>query len=330
MRISALKILILFNLLNFGCAQNQFPMTAMQGKMGTSELQSADLNNLDNPTQMPNPQTGTLEQSDNADKEVPIKNEKQKQEAEPQSQAIIKTGNIESNDKKSKSENSLSIKKIIPVGQKKINSTEDGYEVVEKGFIKPTIYYHATLDEDKLKCGKNSELTADSGRVLISVCRNTEETCLMEGSCAIIQNGVKRTFNISNKIAGRYRYFETTKDICRYGYGVNSTCLDPFYTLAADPSIYKPGDVIYIPAANGMQLPDNTKHSGYFVVRDQGKKVLGKGRFDFYSGFFHWDNKTNPFSKIGFADITTRLPYFVIKGDLAKKVLIGRGFPKIP
>ena len=202
--------------------------------------------------------------------------------------------------------------------------------MVEKGFIKPTIYYHATLDEDNLKCGKNSELTADSGRVLISVCRNTEETCLMEGSCAIIQNGIKRSFNISNKIAGRYRYFETTKDVCHFGYGVNSTCLDPFYTVAADPSIYKPGDVIYIPAANGMQLPDNTKHKGYFVVRDQGKKVLGKGRFDFYSGFYHWDNKTNPFSKIGFADISTRLPYFVIKGDLAKKVLIGRGFPRIP
>lgn len=215
---------------------------------------------------------------------------------------------------------------FLPVAEQKTSA----FQITEKGFTKPTIYFHAVIDEDHIPCGKNSDLTNSSGKSMISVCRATEATCRMEGSCTVIQNGKKRSFNIADKSSGRYRYFETTTDSCRFGYGVESTCLDPYYSVAADPSIYSPGDVIYIPSVTGLELPDKSQHAGYFIVRDRGNKVHGKGRFDFYSGFFDWKDRLNPFNKIGFANISTHVPYYVIRGELAKKVLLGRSFPRIP
>ena len=203
-------------------------------------------------------------------------------------------------------------------------------QVLESGFIKPTIYYHAVLDEDKDKCSKSERLTSTSGNTLANVCKKTLAVCKMEGSCAVIQNGVQRSFNISSKMNGIYRFFETTKDVCKFGYGVKQTCLDPFYSVAADLSIYHTGDVLFIPAIKGVQLPDGSKHSGYFVVRDSGSKIIGKGRFDFYSGFLHWTKKENPFKKLGLADIKTQIPYKIIGGTLAIAARNSRAFPKIP
>jgi 3D (Asp-Asp-Asp) domain-containing protein len=217
------------------------------------------------------------------------------------------------------------------VGSEKVEAPHQGVgQVLESGFIKPTIYYHAVLDEDKDKCSKSERLTSTSGNTLANVCKKTLAECKMEGSCAVVQNGVQRSFNISSKVNGIYRFFETTKDVCKFGYGVKQTCLDPFYSVAADLNIYHTGDVLFIPAIKGVQLPDGSKHSGYFVVRDSGSKIIGKGRFDFYSGFLHWTKKENPFKKLGLADIKTQIPYKIIGGTLAVAARNSRAFPKIP
>lgn len=210
------------------------------------------------------------------------------------------------------------------------NKKPEDRHIVEEGFIKPTIYYFPISNEDATRCKQQIDIVDKRGVALIKVCRSTFNLCSEQGSCAVIQKGHKRSFNILGKVLGQERYFETTKDTCRFGYGVKSSCLDPFYTLAADLSIYQPGDVIHIPAIRGLRLPDGSQHSGYFLVRDQGRGVIGKGRFDFFSGYFSWKSSQNPFSKIGLGSKSTQIPYQKIKGTKAKDFLASRAFPMLP
>lgn len=203
-------------------------------------------------------------------------------------------------------------------------------EIAERGFITPTIYYFAVINEDEKQCSQNSTLIDRDGEALISVCKSTFDICSEEGSCGVIQNGKKRSFNIIGHIGGKKRYFETTKDVCKFGYGVSSSCLDPFYTLAADLTIYKSGDVILVPSVKGLELPDGSKHTGYFIVRDKGTGIVGKGRFDFFSGYYSWRSSENPFKKMGLGSTKTRVPYFKIRGSKARAMLESRAFPKLP
>ncbi|XGC80334.1 hypothetical protein ACES2L_13460 [Bdellovibrio bacteriovorus] len=200
------------------------------------------------------------------------------------------------------------------------------------GKLKPTIYYFVVINEDKSsKCDEKMGLHGQGGKKLLTVCKRTHKACALQGSCGVIQNGRMHYFNIIGRFQNQERFFEIGKEGCRYGYGVNSSCLDPFYTLAADLSIYKPGEVIFIPSVVGLELPDGSKHSGYFIIRDKGRGIIGRGRFDFYSGEYHWnDKKNNSLAKIGFADVTTNVPYYRVKGETAKTVLASRDFPRLP
>lgn len=200
------------------------------------------------------------------------------------------------------------------------------------GVLKPTVYYFAIINEDKNSCvdSEKTVLHGVGGKDLLRVCPQTEKICGLQGSCAVVQNEITRAFNIIGRFQGQDRYFEIEKDGCRFGYGVKSSCLDPFYSLAADLSIYKPGDVIYIPAVVGLELPDGSKHDGYFVVRDQGRGIVGRGRFDFFTGYYSWLDQKNPFNKLGFGDVTTNIPYYRVRGEAAQKVLAHRAFPKLP
>lgn len=208
--------------------------------------------------------------------------------------------------------------------------TKISKDVSEKGTVTPTVYYFPVIDEDDGDCSKKIDMRDSKGKKLIRICRTTQSACALQGACAIVQDGELRSFNISGRAEKHDIFFEMTEHDCRFGYGVKSSCLDPFYTLAADMSIYKPGDVIYIPSVRGLKLPDGTDHSGYFVVRDSGRAIVGKGRFDFFSGYYHWRSGDNPFSKIGLTSKKTKIPYYRIRGDLAKTVQAARGFPRLP
>lgn len=205
-------------------------------------------------------------------------------------------------------------------------------KVAEAGNIKPTVYYFPVFNEDKDLCDKGDVKTLHgvNGEKIMNVCPNTLAACGLQGSCAIIQKGVRRSFNISDRVNGVDRFFEMTNKECPYGYGVKSSCLDPFYTLAADMDIYKAGDVIFIPSVVGLKLPDGSTHNGYFIVRDQGRGINGKGRFDFYSGFLSWRDAKNPFRKLGFDDTKTAVPYQKIVGDKAEQILRSRSYPRLP
>lgn len=206
-------------------------------------------------------------------------------------------------------------------------------EVVGPGVLKPTVYYFAIINEDaKTSCAANAKQTmyGAGSKPLLKVCPKTAAACALQGSCGVIQKGALHTFNIIGRFDGQDRFFEIPDDGCRFGYGVRSSCLDPFYTLAADLTIYKPGEVIFVPAVVGLELPDGSKHSGYFVIRDKGRGIKGIGRFDFFSGHYSWNNPKNPFKKLGLGDVNTNIPYYRIKGEAAKKVLVHRSYPALP
>lgn len=235
-----------------------------------------------------------------------------------------------------------------PVGQKKSDSKNNSKsdppsegpivpkvsqsEMIGPGVLRPTVYYYPIINEDEKGClGKEKRsLHGAGGKVLMKVCARTYAMCALQGTCGIVQNKVVHTFNIIGRFEGQDRFFEIPDDGCRFGYGVNSACLDPFYTLAADLTIYKPGEVIYVPAVVGLVLPDGSVHSGFFIIRDKGRGIKGLGRFDFFTGHYSWLNPENPFKKLGLGDVKTGIPYFRIKGEAAKRMQAHRAYPDLP
>ncbi|UOF01466.1 3D domain-containing protein [Bdellovibrio reynosensis] len=213
-----------------------------------------------------------------------------------------------------------------PVDVPAPGSSQSPGTIAEKGFVTPTIYYFAVLNEDKSACPRVAPLFDKSGRVMTMVCTSTYKTCRLEGSCGVVQNNTMRKFNVVKKGA----FTEITNQKCSFGFGVKSYCLDPFYTLAADLDIYKPGDVIYVNSVRGVQLPDGSKHTGYFVIRDMGHGIKGRGRFDFYSGTYSHKSDSNPFKKLGLADKRTQVPFVRLTGLRAEQVLKSRAFPGLP
>lgn len=204
-------------------------------------------------------------------------------------------------------------------------------DFVNEGEIQPTIYYNAIIDDDKA-CEESAKVTLHGlqGAELAKVCPKTLNYCGLQGSCTIVSKGKTVSYNVINRYAGVDHFVVLDVEECPFGLGVRSICLDPFYTVAADLKIYKPGDVIFIPQMVGQELLGGKKHTGFFVVRDQGRGIIGKGRFDFFSGFYSWRDKNNPLSKVKLHDQTTRMIYYRVTGNSAKSILEGRLFPSLP
>lgn len=204
-----------------------------------------------------------------------------------------------------------------------------GKDIAETGSMTPTIYFLAVIDEDKESCDDKLSLHLTDGSVRMKVCRRTLSFCAEQGSCLIKKSGRWTTFNVVRKVNGIDQFTEI-KNGCVYGYGVKNICLDPFYSVAADLNIYDPGDVIYIPKLRGMALPNGQKHDGYVIVRDRGRSVIGKGRFDFFSGGVNWRTSSNPFVQLKLNDKNTDVEYHRVAGELAQTVKAKRGYPHLP
>lgn len=210
------------------------------------------------------------------------------------------------------------------------------------GMISPTIYFFPRVYEypackDRSSSPENRTLIPlkdRSGRTLFDICKGGYESCLEQGSCEVEKNdGTYSIVNVINPNAKTPTFTALPEGHpCRHGLGVNSSCLDAFYTVAADLTVHKPGDVIFVPAVAKaqIQLGPNHKHNGYFIVRDRGGAIKGASRFDFFSGRVSWKNANNPFSKIKLGDKRTRYEFFKVTGETRKKVLRSRCWPKLP
>jgi len=201
-----------------------------------------------------------------------------------------------------------------------------------RGELTPTVYFHPLLrdEENNCKSGIWKSLRGAKGVVLMTVCSTTLQVCAMEGTCQISRKERTRSFNYRGMSGGQYVFFELLPGDCSFGYGVKSSCLDPFYTVAADLKHHNPGDVIYIPKVAGMILPNGKKHSGFFIVRDSGGLIKGPHRFDFYSGTLKWNDPRNPFYRIQLSDSNRRFAYSRVSGATALKVLNERAYPNLP
>ncbi len=219
------------------------------------------------------------------------------------------------------------------------NTKEAGYSEYRR--ITPTIYYLPILNLDEnYFCKRNDRKITIYGegkkpgekKPITNMCRLDRRNCMMQGSCIIILNSERKILHYYDRQEDKTPIFRL-KDLgeCPYGRGPSNVCLEPFYTLAADPDHHKSGDVVYIPALKGLSLPNGRIHDGFMVIRDIGGDIKGRDRFDFYTGFHHHESEANPFVGLRLADKTTNLPYTkVIDEKIKRRILSRRSYPRIP
>ena len=198
--------------------------------------------------------------------------------------------------------------------------------------LHPTVYYKPIYKAYDGQCGlKKTQILSPQNKLLAEVCEDQFNSCVMQGSCAVYDEaGRLRSFNYYARGAdGLPRFFEVDSHRCPYGYGAHLICLDPYFTVAADLSIYKLGDVIFVPRAVGEIMPDGQTHHGYFVVRDSGAAIKGPLRFDFFTGFTKPFAKENPFSKMGFADKSNSFEFRLATAEEAQQIRERTKFPEV-
>ncbi|WP_413559855.1 3D domain-containing protein [Bdellovibrio sp. HCB209] len=199
----------------------------------------------------------------------------------------------------------------------------------EAQLLSPSIYYKPTVHFDSNKCTQDQmkEMLTPEGKVLTTICLVDFNRCLIEGSCFVDKAGSVRSFNYHSRIKDIPRFVEVDLRKCPFGYGVSSTCLDPYYTVAADLSLYKVGDVIYVPRLVGAPMPDGSTHDGFLVIRDRGARILGEGRFDFFTGFYNHAARDNIIARLGFGDPYARFDFRLATEEEAKITRERRGYP---
>ncbi|MBC7421591.1 MAG: hypothetical protein H7328_12760, partial [Bdellovibrio sp.] len=155
-----------------------------------------------------------------------------------------------------------------------------------KKLITPTIYYIPQHDGVNASCAATDvkSMKDKTGRLLATVCPSFLKFCILQGTCKVLVGSNFILLHYSQVSNNEYIFTRVDESVCRYGYGTKKACVDPYYSVAADLSIYKAGTVIFIPALVGLLLPDATLHAGYFIVRDTGSAIRGYGRFDFFTG----------------------------------------------
>ncbi|NUN07493.1 MAG: murein transglycosylase [Bdellovibrio sp.] len=175
----------------------------------------------------------------------------------------------------------------------------------------PTIYYKPTIQNNKTSCSSSSlrDLLSPDGYTLVTMCEADYKECLMQGSCFVEENETRTSYNYHSTKDGVARFIKVDLTKCPYGYGVRSSCLDPYFSAAADLKFHSPGDVIFIPRLVGAVMPTGEVHDGFIVIRDSGGGITGESRFDFFTGFLDHKQKANTLARLGFGDPKNLIEY---------------------
>ena len=196
-----------------------------------------------------------------------------------------------------------------------------------------TIYYKPIISEAK-NCESNDfkDLRDRQGKILYTMCSKVYKSCLMQGSCLIREGNGVRSFNYVGYSKKEEFYYFHESDLlkCPFGYGVRSGCLDPYFSVAADPDHFKYGDVIFVPQLVGLELPDGQIHDGYLIVRDTGGGIKGPNRFDFFVGLSANGIQQNIFAKLGFGDKKSKIEFQRVSNDQTLQIRNKRNFPSLP
>jgi 3D (Asp-Asp-Asp) domain-containing protein len=196
--------------------------------------------------------------------------------------------------------------------------------------LNPTIYYKPTIHQTEAKCASSEmqPLLSPQGETLVSLCKADFENCLLQGSCMVTTDGKEfASYNYHSTKEGIPRFIKVDLKKCPFGYGVKNICLDPYFTVAADLSIYEVGEVIFIPRLVGAELPNGEIHDGYVIVRDAGGAIKGANRFDFFTGFYNHRRKENTMAHLGFGDPQNRFEFRRASAEEKELVQKERGYP---
>lgn len=227
---------------------------------------------------------------------------------------------------------------LVPVAQAKSRPQEKifspGSEILSAGDmtkipdILPTMYY--TPSEEKVNCAggygraryrgtERTKLLDPNGNTIATVCTRFAKTLLMEGAGILRDRGQgEKIVNYGGSVRKVPRYFFL--DRCKFGEGVTrDLCLLPYHTIAADNTHHKVDEIIFVPEAEGVALPDGTVHDGLFIVRDTGGAFNGIGsqRVDLFTGTD--PDFDNAFQKAGFHH-KRPMDAFKVTGESAERV----------
>ncbi|KYG69427.1 murein transglycosylase [Bdellovibrio bacteriovorus] len=204
-----------------------------------------------------------------------------------------------------------------------VSKSSDGFGLT------PSIYYKPTIVQSNNKCSLTHmrDLITPQGDTLTSMCESDYKQCLMQGSCFVQKDGTMTSYNYHSTIEGIPRFVEVDLTTCPFGYGAYGDCLDPYFSVAADLSYHKVGDVIFIPRLVDAILPNGEIHDGFVIVRDSGGAITGRGRFDFFTGFYNHLAKENTLATLGFGDTKNRFDYRLATDEEAQAARDRRNFP---
>lgn len=195
----------------------------------------------------------------------------------------------------------------------------------------PSLYYIPVLDVKKLDCGseKKEPIKNIQGQILANVCESDYKNCVSQGTCLLNEKGGLKIINFTTRRGKVPLFTDKIKKECPYGLGLKDICLDPYYTAAGDLRFHELGDVIFVPSARGIKLPNGDTHDGYFIIRDSGSNLKENVRFDFFTGFDDIKNDENIFHKVGLYDKKNRFKFEKVSGEYATKVRVKRNYPKL-
>ncbi len=147
---------------------------------------------------------------------------------------------------------------------------------------------------------ERSNIRDRKGKIIATVCTRFYRVLNMEGSAILKDRGDGEiAVNYAGVVSSDRRFRILAH--CSFGEGVKKNlCLLPHHTLATDNKAHAVGDIIYMPKADGLVLPDGTLHEGFFIVRDTGGAFQGIGakRVDIFTGVE--PDLNNTFSRAGF------------------------------
>lgn len=204
-----------------------------------------------------------------------------------------------------------------------------GFIQAQTAKLHPTIYYIKSIKMNEQDCASKKTIYSTTGKAMHKVCPTDYKTCVIEGTCAIIDDEIS-VINYIDQKAGVPVFQKVDQDKCPFGLGVKNICLDPYYTVAADLNFHNPGDVIFVEEMKGTKLPNGEVHDGFFIVRDRGGAIKGANRFDFYTGLLHYKNDDNPFTPLGFSNEKASFPYRKATTSETSAVKKSRNYPGVP
>jgi 3D (Asp-Asp-Asp) domain-containing protein len=157
------------------------------------------------------------------------------------------------------------------------------------GRFRITFYY--LVDEADYKPSTRWAIRDMRGNVIARTSFNFRRHLLMEGS-GRLRDG--RVVTYQRHLHGEAR-FRVTKH--EYGAGIGTCPLVPYRTIAVDPKLIPFGTRVFIPQFVGIELPDGTKHDGFFMAHDRSHYVRG-GHIDLFMK--HGKKSVRPFTSRGF------------------------------